>query len=89
MAKYKVYVSDYDYPNLDIVPTTAKVTETSELLATRIRREERLGRALESLRDPYREIVVDCPPPLGILTYNAIIAADILLIPVQPGLGAV
>lgn len=82
-------ITGTDYPDLDIVPAAARVTETSELLSTRIRREERLSRALETLRADYREIILDCPPPLGILTYNAIIAADLLLVPVQPGMGAV
>jgi chromosome partitioning protein len=82
-------VSATDTPNLDIVPATRDLTQTSELLASRIRREERLWRALETLREDYSEIVLDCPPTLGILTYNAIMAADLLLIPVQPGVGAV
>ena len=82
-------VHSTESPNLDIVPATAKLTGTAELLSSRIRREERLWRALETLRDDYREIILDCPPSLGILTYNAVIAADFLLIPVQPGVGAV
>jgi chromosome partitioning protein len=76
-------------PNLDILPATGKLTETAERLSSRIRREERLWRALETIRDDYREIILDCPPSLGILTFNGIIAADLLLIPVQPGVGAV
>jgi chromosome partitioning protein len=76
-------------PNLDLVPASERLTETAELLSSRIRREERLYRALEPLRYEYREVVLDCPPVLGILTYNALVAADILLIPVQPGVGAV
>jgi chromosome partitioning protein len=82
-------VSRTEIPGLDIVPATRELTQTAEMLASRIRREERLWRALESLRDDYSEIVLDCPPTLGILTYNAIMAADLLLIPVQPGVGAV
>jgi len=75
--------------NLDLVPASARLTETAELLSTRIRREERLSRALESLVDGYRNIVLDCPPAMGILAFNAIIAADLLLVPVQPGVGSV
>lgn len=75
--------------NLDIVPSTPKLTETAELLSSRIRREERLLRALEAVKDAYREIILDCPPSLNILTYNAVIAGDLLIIPVQPGAGAV
>jgi len=82
-------VSPTGYPNLDIVPARAELTETAELLSSRIRREERLSRALEQLRDSYRYIILDCPPVLGILTYNAIVAGDFLLVPVQPGVGAV
>ena len=77
------------HANLDIVPATAELLETAELLSSRIRREERLSRALDTLRDEYREIIIDCPPSLGILTYNALNAADLLIIPVQPGVGAV
>jgi chromosome partitioning protein len=77
------------YPNLDIVPATARLTTTAELLSSRIRREERLARALAPLQEEYREIVLDCPPTLGILTYNAVIAADLILVPVQPSVGAV
>ncbi|MBW1668932.1 MAG: ParA family protein [Deltaproteobacteria bacterium] len=76
-------------PKLDIVPANADLTRTAELLSSRIRREERLWRALETIRDTYNEIILDCPPSLGILTYNAIAAADLILIPVQPGVGAV
>jgi chromosome partitioning protein len=76
-------------PNLDIVPSGADLTQTSELLSARIRREERLSRALESVSEDYQHIILDCPPVLGILAYNALIAADLLLIPVQPGVGAV
>jgi len=76
-------------PNLDIVPATDRLTETAELLSTRIRREERLTRALEPIVDGYRDIIIDCPPVLGILAYNAFVAANLLLVPVQPGVGAI
>lgn len=86
-ANRSVYYTDNPY--LDLVPASGKLTETAELLSARIRREDRLSRALDSLRDKYKDIIIDCPPALGILAYNAIIAADLLLIPVQPGVGAV
>ena len=82
-------VSATTHPNLDIVPATSNLIETAELLSTRIRREERLRRALDPLQENYREILLDCPPALGTLSHNAIMAADLLLIPVQPGVGAV
>ncbi|HAA78594.1 TPA: sporulation initiation inhibitor Soj [Candidatus Latescibacteria bacterium] len=78
-----------DYESLDIVAATDRLTETAELLQTRIRREERLSKALGHVVDEYGYIVVDCPPVLGVLSYNALVAADTLLIPVQPGVGAI
>ena len=82
-------VSSTGIPNLDVVPASPGLTETADLLSARIRREERLWRALEPLTEAYRDTIVDCPPALGILTYNAIVAADFLIVPVQPGVGAV
>ena len=78
-----------EYENLDIVGATGRLTETAELLQTRIRREERLVKALGHLTDNYDYIIVDCPPVMGVLSYNALVAADTLIIPIQPGVGAI
>ena len=47
------------------------------------RREYRLREALEPIRDQFRHIIIDCPPSLGLLTVNAMVAASELLIPIQ------
>ena len=77
-------VTPTDYENLHIVAATDRLTETAELLQARIRREERLSRALAYVEDDYDYIILDC-----LLSYNALVAADLLLIPVQPGVGAI
>ena len=85
-ASKTVVASEYEH--LDVVGASDRLTETAELLQARIRREERLSRALEHVGE-YDYILLDCPPVLGILAYNALIAADLLLVPVQPGVGAI
>jgi chromosome partitioning protein len=43
----------------------------------------RLERALEDVRERYDVVLVDCPPSLGLLTINALVAADQVLVPIQ------
>lgn len=68
---------------LDILPANRDLTGATLELLEQTGREYRLRKALEPLRDRYDFILVDCPPSLGILTLNALVAADSLLIPIQ------
>jgi chromosome partitioning protein len=71
------------YPLLSIVPcTTALAGAEIELVAEKDR-EFRLRHAVESMRDQYDFIILDCPPSLGLLTVNALAAATTALVPVQ------
>ena len=69
--------------NLDLVPSTPALAGAEIELVSMSRREHRLKGALAPLRDRYDYIFVDCPPSLGLLTVNALAAADEVLIPVQ------
>jgi chromosome partitioning protein len=69
--------------NVDIIPATIDLAGAEPELAVVISRENRLRDALEPLQGAYDFILVDCPPSLGLLTINALAAADELMIPIQ------
>jgi chromosome partitioning protein len=71
-------------PNLDIIPSNIDLSSAELELARFEKRECRLKNLLESLGDHYRYIVIDCPPSLGVLTLNALVASQIVIIPVTP-----
>ena len=69
---------------LGLVPSSTELAGAEvELARVEHQRERRLGRLLDPVRDTYDEIFLDCPPSLGLLTVNALTAADSVLIPVQ------
>ncbi len=68
---------------LDIVPATIQLAGAEIELVTAISREIKLKRALQSVKDNYDYIFIDSPPSLGLLTINALTAADSLVIPIQ------
>ncbi len=70
-------------PNLDVLPATLDLAGAQMVLANAIARESRLRRALEPVRNAYDIILIDTAPSLGILTINALAAADQVLIPMQ------
>ncbi|MBN1946238.1 MAG: ParA family protein [Bradymonadales bacterium] len=70
--------------NLHITPADRHLSETESLLATKIGKEFILRDALKYTRTHYDFILIDCPPNLGNLTLNALVAADAVLIPCDP-----
>jgi chromosome partitioning protein len=70
-------------PNLTCVPATIDLAGAEIELVSVVAREQRLKRAIESYLDPVDYIFIDCPPSLGLLTVNALVAAEEVLIPIQ------
>ena len=68
---------------LDLIPSHIRLTGAELELVAMIGREKKLQQALESIRDEYEFILVDCPPSLGLLTLNTLTAADSVIIPIQ------
>lgn len=71
------------YPNLDIIPCNINLTGAEIELVGALSRETRLKKAISNIKDRYDFILVDSPPSLGLLTLNAFVASDSIIIPIQ------
>jgi chromosome partitioning protein len=72
-----------EVPNLFVIPSSTDLVGAELELVEMEAREKRLRVALEPLRADYDFVFIDCPPSLGLLTINALVAADRVLVPLQ------
>ncbi|MEJ2585328.1 MAG: AAA family ATPase [Robiginitalea sp.] len=70
-------------PNVDLIPAHIDLVAIEIELVDKDDREYMLRKAIEGLRDQYDYILIDCAPSLGLLTLNALTAADSVIIPIQ------
>jgi len=70
-------------PNLDIIPSHIDLVASEIELVDKKAREYRLKEALQGIKAKYDFIILDCAPSLGLITLNALVAADAVIIPIQ------
>jgi chromosome partitioning protein len=76
-------VQEAGLPTFHLAPSSVDLVGADLELAEIDEREHRLKKALEPIRESYDFILIDCPPSLGLLTVNALTAADVVVVPLQ------
>ena len=70
-------------PNLELIPSHIDLVASEIELVNQKEREYTLKKALQSVKDQYDFILIDCAPSLGLITLNALVASDAVIIPIQ------
>lgn len=79
----KQCILETETPNLHLIPSHIDLVGAEVELINKWRREYILHNSLQSIKDNYDYIFIDCPPSLGLITVNALTACDSIIIPVQ------
>src|SRR5271168_4332224 len=82
-AKFSEVIRTTEIDSLFIAPANGELTGAEIELVTAFAREQKMKAALSEIRNQYDYILIDCPPSLGMLTINALTAADSFLVPLQ------
>ncbi len=92
LSSYNILINDINvrsaviksnFKNVDIIPTNMDLAGAEVELINIEHREYKLKQALNILREEYDFLFIDCPPSLGLITINALTAADTFLVPIQ------
>ncbi|MFT6828581.1 MAG: chromosome partitioning protein, partial [Roseivirga sp.] len=82
-AKASAAIVKTKNPNLDLIPSQIDLVAAEIELVDKDRREHMLKAALKEIKNDYDYIIIDCAPSLGLITLNALTAADSVIIPIQ------
>ena len=82
-AEFSGAIVSTGFEGLDVVPSDKNLVGANLELVDTPQREFRLREKIRAVRDQYHFILIDCPPALDLLTLNALLAADAVLVPIQ------
>ncbi len=71
--------------DFDLAPSNIKLAAFEQIFAGRDGREDRLAKSLATIKSTYQWCIVDCPPSVGLITFNALKACDEVVVPVETG----
>ncbi len=71
--------------DFDLAPSNIRLAGFEQIFAGREGREDRLDKALETVKNTYQWCIIDCPPSVGLITFNALKACDEVVVPVETG----
>ena len=83
ISKTKSMIVENVVQNLDVLPGSIELSSLETEMLNQAEKDKALRKVIDSVRDDYDYVIIDCPPAVGIITVNALTASDACIIPVQ------